>query len=70
RLAVPFHPLFYLHWALLQLSLLLRVLSQPLGWQEAHQLAAALNGIAIILFLLNTISAVVRGRRKRHLAPT
>lgn len=70
RLAVPFHPLFYLHWALLQLSLLLRVLSQPLGWQEAHQLAAALNGIAIVLFLLNTISAVVRGRRKRHLAPT
>ncbi|HEY0721974.1 MAG TPA: hypothetical protein VGE50_12060 [Gammaproteobacteria bacterium] len=71
RLAVPFHPVFYLHWGVLQLSLLLRVIAQPLGWPADLSLAGALNGIAIALFLLNTVAAVVRGRRARGLfAPT
>jgi len=70
RLAVPYHPLFYAHWGVLQLALILRVVSPALGWHEAHQLAAAANGIAILLFLLNTVSAVVRGRRKHHMAQT
>ncbi len=61
RLDVPFHPFFYIHWGLLQLSLLLRVTTLP---SEAHQLAAALNGIAILLFMVNTVAAVVRGRLK------
>lgn len=71
RLAVPYHPFFYAHWALLQLSLLLRVIALPAGIAEAYPLAAALNGIAILLFMLNTISAVVRGRLKarRELQP-
>lgn len=64
RLAVPFHPLFYIHWGLLQLSLVLRVTALPAGWPEAHHLAAALNGIAILLFMVNTVSAVVRGLLK------
>ncbi len=64
RLAVPYHPFFYAHWGLLQLSLLMRVAALPVGWPEAHPLAAALNGIAILLFMVNTISAVVRGRLK------
>ncbi len=62
RLAVPYHPFFYAHWGLLQLSLLLRVFALPAGWPEGHQLAAALNGIAILLFMINTVTAVVRGR--------
>lgn len=62
RLAVPYHPFFYAHWGLLQLSLLMRVAAP--GWPEAHPLAAALNGIAILLFMVNTVSAVVRGRLK------
>ncbi len=66
RLAVPFHPVFYLHWGVLQLSLLLRVASLPAGWPQAHRLAAALNGIAILLFMLNTVTAVVRGRFKAN----
>jgi hypothetical protein len=71
RLAVPYHPFFYAHWALLQLSLLLRVIALPAGMADAYPLAAALNGIAILLFMLNTISAVVRGRlkAKRELQP-
>lgn len=64
RLAVPFHSLFYLHWGVLQISLIMRVTALPAGWPEAHRLAAALNGIAILLFMVNTVSAVVRGRLK------
>lgn len=69
RLAVPFHPLFYIHWGLLQLSLLLRVIALSAGWPEGHQLAAALNGIAIVLFMANTVTAVVRGRLQKEARP-
>jgi hypothetical protein len=65
RLAVPFHPLFYVHWGLLQVSLILRVTALPAGQPGAYRLAAALNGIAIVVFLVNTVSAVVRGRLRR-----
>jgi hypothetical protein len=65
RLAVPFHPLFYVHWGLLQVSLILRVTALPAGQPGAYRLAAALNGIAIVVFIVNTVSAVVRGRLRR-----
>lgn len=65
RLAVPYHSAFYIHWGVLQLSLLLRVVALPAGWIEGHRFAAALNGIAIVLFMLNTLTAVVRGRLMR-----
>jgi hypothetical protein len=57
--------LFYVHWGLLQVSLILRVTALPAGQPGAYRLAAALNGIAIVVFLVNTVSAVVRGRLRR-----
>lgn len=62
RLALPYHPVFYAHWSLLQISLILRLVALPAGWPGAYRLAAALNGIAILLFIANTVAAVVRGR--------
>ncbi len=61
RFAVPYHPVFYLHLALLHLSLILRLagdlLSHP-AWRSAGGL---LNAITLLVFVLNTLGAVIRG---------
>jgi hypothetical protein len=62
RAAVPYHWSFYLPLALLHLSLALRAfgdLAQLADWRRA---GGAGNAIALLLFVLSTIAAVVRGR--------
>ncbi len=61
RVAVPYQPYFYLPLALLHLSLLLRLggdwtLSAP--WRAW---GGALNGVALLVFVLGTVAAVLRG---------
>lgn len=53
-----FAPRFYGHLALLHLSLVLRVAGGLAEWLPLRQWAAMLNGIALLLFLANTITSV------------
>ena len=61
RVAVPYKPYFYLPLALLHLSLLLRLAGD---WTLSAQWRAwggALNGAALLAFVLGTIAAVLGG---------
>lgn len=62
RFTLAWHPLFYLHLALLHISLVVRLFAGP----ELHMPGGALNAAAIILFVLNTVAAVIRGRISEH----
>lgn len=60
--AMTFSARFYTHLALLHLSLLLRVGAGLAEVLILRQWAAMLNGIAILLFLANTVTSVRRQR--------
>ncbi|KAA3652999.1 MAG: hypothetical protein DWQ11_09780 [Proteobacteria bacterium] len=65
RVRLPYHPGFYVPLALLHLSLLLRVagdLAQTHGWRAYGALG---NAIAIGLFILTMLTAVIGSRRTR-----
>lgn len=64
RKPIHYQPAFYLHLALLHLSLLLRLGGDLLPWQPARLWGGLLNAIAILLFLANTARAVRRARRE------
>lgn len=66
RFAVDYHPVFYLHLLLLHASLALRVAADLGGWTGAVRLAGLINGLALLLFMANTIAGVWRGRRRRR----
>ncbi|MBI3626064.1 MAG: hypothetical protein HY215_07965, partial [Candidatus Rokubacteria bacterium] len=55
-------PAFYAHWALLHLSLLLRVGADLAGWTPGQKWGGLGNALAIILFLGNTIRAIASGQ--------
>ncbi len=61
--AVAYHPGFYVHLAVLHASLLVRVGSDLLAVPGVRAWGGLLNGLAIVLFLLNTAQAVRRGRK-------
>jgi hypothetical protein len=65
RVAVPYHPTFYLPLALLHLSLVVRLAGDAAGSFETTRTGALLNAIALAAFILSTVSAVVRGTKKR-----
>ncbi|MDO8563175.1 MAG: hypothetical protein Q7S25_04960, partial [Candidatus Limnocylindria bacterium] len=53
---------FYAHLALLHVALLLRVGGDLLGSADARQWGGLLSGVAVLVFLANTLSAA-RTRR-------
>lgn len=61
--AVRYHPLFYLHLALLHASLALRLAGDLAGVAEWRALGGLLNAVTLLVFVLNTIAGVIRGRR-------
>ncbi|GMV17256.1 MAG: hypothetical protein HS104_06980 [Polyangiaceae bacterium] len=61
---LPYSPLFYLHLALLQLSLAARIAGDLLGHAGLRQHGAIGNALTLVLFLLVTLRAVLRARRK------
>ena len=68
RVTVPYTPYFYLPLALLHLSLTLRLAGD---WTMSAQWRAwggAMNGIALLAFVLGTVAAVLRGlaMKNRH----
>jgi hypothetical protein len=62
--ALPFRRVFYIHWALLHLSLLLRVGGDLAGWTSAQQWGGLGNAVAVLLFLANSALAVAAGRER------
>lgn len=59
-----FSPLFYVHLALLHVSLLLRVGADIAGWDWGTVAGGALNAAAIALFLVNTVASIIRGETR------
>ena len=69
NLGVPFRPAFYLHVAVLHLSLLMRVGGDHAMKEDLRAAGAALNGLALLIFLINTVLAVRAGLISRPAAP-
>jgi hypothetical protein len=61
--ALPFRRAFYAHWALLHVSVLLRVAGDLAGWTPGQQWGGLGNAAAIALFLGSSVAAVASGRR-------
>lgn len=64
RVAVPYHAVFYAPLALLHLSLAVRLTGDLAGLAEWRSAGGALNALALLAFILNTIAAVIRGKLK------
>jgi hypothetical protein len=62
KLTLPFHNSFYLHAGLLHISLLVRVAGDLAFLPGGQKLGGLLNALAILLFLINNLRAVVSAR--------
>jgi len=58
RVVMEFKNRFYFHLVLLHVALLLRLISDLLEWETGRLWGGLFNGIAIILFLLNTVTSI------------
>jgi metal-sulfur cluster biosynthetic enzyme len=63
RVKMPFHWTFYLPLLVLQASLLIRLAGDGLAQPELRDLGGLLNAVALVVFILSTISSVIRGFR-------
>ena len=64
RVAVPYHPTFYLPLALLHLSLVVRLAGDATARFDWTKVGGMLNALALAAFIASTASAVVRGKRR------
>ncbi len=64
RVAVPYHPSFYVPLALLHLSLAARLAGDAAGQFEWTRIGAMGNALALVAFIVGTATAVVRSRRR------
>ena len=64
RVAVPYAPYFYAPLALLHGSLCIRLVGDWMGFPEWRAWGGAFNGLALLAFVLGTVSAVIRGAFK------
>ncbi|HVO07765.1 MAG TPA: hypothetical protein VMT83_13330 [Burkholderiaceae bacterium] len=62
RVAVPYHPIFYVPLAVLHGSLLLRLAGDAAGLHAWQRLGGLLAAVALALFIAVTAGAAVRGR--------
>ena len=69
-IAVPFRTRFYGHWVLLYATVLLRVAGDLSGGGWGWRWGGLLNGVAILLFLLNTVSSAWQGRQTTLARPS
>jgi metal-sulfur cluster biosynthetic enzyme len=63
RVRMPYHWTFYLPLLALHASLLMRLAGSGLMLPGLHSLGGLLNAAALVLFILSTVSSVVRGFR-------
>jgi hypothetical protein len=64
QVQIAFSPVFYIHLALLHLSLLLRVIGDLASLQAIRQWGGLLNEVAILLFLVMTGYSIWKGARQ------
>ena len=64
RVAMPYHPVFYAPLLLLHLSLLVRLAGDAAASFEWRSIGGLLNALALLAFILNTITAVIRGKHQ------
>ena len=69
RVAVPYHPTFYVPLVLLHGSLALRLAGDATGQFDWARTGGMLNALALAAFIVGTLSAVVRGRRAARALP-
>jgi len=65
RVAVPYHPTFYLPLVLLHGSLIVRLAGDAVGDFDWTRSGGLLNAVALAAFIVSTVSAVVRGGHVR-----
>jgi len=70
NVAMKYSRAFYIPLILLHLSLILRVGSDLLLWFPGRQYGGLLNVLVLLLFLLNTIIAIIRGQKESGARPT
>lgn len=63
RVPIPYHPVFYLPLTVLHASLALRLAGDASGEPTLRSLGGAGNGLALLLFVLTMVGAVLRGQR-------
>lgn len=63
RVAVPYHPVFYAPLALLHASLLVRLAGDAVGQVAWTRVGGLLGAVALLTFVVSTVTAVLRGRR-------
>ncbi len=63
RVRMPYHWTFYLPLLVLHASLLIRITGDVLALPGLRNLGGLLNAAALVFFILNTISSVIRGFR-------
>ncbi len=65
RVRLPFHPAFYVHLALLHVSLVVRLLAgDALGVTVLWRIGGVGTEVAVVLFLAASATAVLRSRRR------
>jgi len=62
KVKIPYHPSFYLPLMMLHISVMVRIAGDLLPDPLCRSIGGALNGIALLLFLLSTASAIVRNQ--------
>jgi hypothetical protein len=65
KVRIPYHPTFYLPLIVLHVSLIARISGDLLLDPLCRSIGGALNAIALLLFLLSMVSAVVRSKRQK-----
>ncbi|MDF2629615.1 MAG: hypothetical protein K0R39_3446 [Symbiobacteriaceae bacterium] len=60
---IPYRPAFYAHLVLLHVSMVLRAGAGVLDWHPGRLWGAMLNGIALLLFIGNTVYSAASARR-------
>ncbi len=61
RVRMPYHWTFYLPLLALHASLLVRLAGDGLNQPELRSIGGLLNAVALVLFILSTVSSVIRG---------
>lgn len=63
KVKIPYHPMFYLPLVVLHASLVARFAGDLLQIPFCRRMGAAFNAVALLLFVLVTLTAVIRGKR-------
>ncbi len=66
---VGYYERFYIHYLLLQISLIFRLAGDFMEDSMIRELGGILNGLAIVIFLVSTVAAVIQTQRSLKFQP-